>query len=156
MTWVTDWGVNGIEIIDEQFWDKPLWRGFTYYVDSESMKSMELGTKEYPYKNIGLPFVEILNYHSHNDHNITVKVKDDTRNFLLRKVAYIVNITQVTLETYSNDEKPCYADIIIKEQDVVMITSKSKFNIMKHVTLRLLSVLNQENMHSDEYETGMQ
>ena len=100
--------------------------------------------------------MEILNYHSHNDHNITVKVKDDTRNFLLRKVAYIVNITQVTLETYSNDEKPCYADIIIKEQDVVMITSKSKFNIMKHVTLRLLSVLNQENMHSDEYETGMQ
>ena len=152
-----DWDIYELEIYDEQFWDKPLWRGFTYYVDSESTKIIELGTKAYPYKNIGLPFVEILNYHAHSDHNITVKVKKNTQNLLLKESAYIVNVTQVTIDTYSEDEDDTlsYADIIIKDQDVVMITAKSVFNIMKHTTLRLMTVLNQAEMASGEYNTSM-
>ena len=125
-------------------------------MDSTSTEIIELGTKAYPYKNVGLPFVEILNYHSHSDHNITVKVKEYTENQMLFKRNYIINTTQVTVETYSESGigTPGYANITIKDQDVVLLTSKSVFNIMKHSTLRLLTTLNQDDMEETEYTVG--
>ena len=100
--------------------------------------------------------MEILNYHSHSDNNITVKVKEFTENQLLYEMNYIINITQVTVETYSASGTgiPGYANITIKDQDVVLITSKSVFNIMKHSSLRLMSILKQDEMEETEYLIG--
>ena len=100
--------------------------------------------------------MEILNYHSHSDNNITVKVKEFTENQLLYEMNYIINITQVTVETYSDSGTgiPGYANITIKDQDVVLITSKSVFNIMKHSSLRLMSILKQDEMEETEYLIG--
>jgi len=156
MECVTECGTDEIALNDEQFWDKPLWRSFKFYINSESTEIIELGTKAYPYKNIGLPFVEILNYHSHSDHNITVLVKEYTENLLLYRSNYIINMTQVTVETYSalDINMPGWANITIKREGVNMITSKSVFNIMKHNTLRLDSILNKDQMTDLELSLG--
>ena len=108
-------------------------------MDSTSTEIIELGTKAYPYKNIGLPFVEILNYHAHSDHNVTVKVKEFTENQMLYQRNYIVNMTQVIVETYSESGigTPGYANITVMNKNVRLLSQKSVFNIMKHTTLLL-------------------
>jgi hypothetical protein len=121
-------------------------------VDPESTEIIELGTKAFPYKNIGLPFVEILNYHSHSERTINIYLKEYTENLLLWKSNYIINITQVNVETYSTTNIGVIgrADILIKMRDVVMLTSKTVFNIMKHTTLLLDENLPQDQIPADE------
>lgn len=117
---------------------------------------IELGTKEYPYKNIGLPFAEILNYHAHSDRKITVFVKERTSNQLLWKSNFIVNITQVKIDTYSDSttSTPDYADISIKSSEVEFLSKKTAFNVLKHTTLRLSTVLRKDEMANYEISNG--
>ena len=65
-------------------------------------------------------------------------------------------MTQVTVETYSalDINMPGWANITIKREGVNMITSKSVFNIMKHNTLRLDSILNKDQMTDLELSLG--
>ena len=46
------------------------WRSFDYYVDVTSHQTIELGSREYPFKDLESVFVEIINYHS-NTYNQT-------------------------------------------------------------------------------------
>ena len=143
MGWVPSWGVGSISISDEQLWSKPVWRSFNYYVDPSSTQIIELGTKAFPFKNIGLPFVEILNYHSHSPNTITVFIKENTEHNMLYHSNYVINITQVTVESYSDSNLviPYSASIIMKNSGVVMLSAKTVFNIIKHTTLRLDSIV---------------
>ena len=83
-------------------------------------------------------------------------VKEYTENLLLYRSNYIINMTQVTVETYSalGINTPGWANITIKREGVNMITSKSVFNIMKHNTLRLDSILNKDQMTDLELSLG--
>ena len=144
MGWVSNWGTDSIQILDEQLWSKPLWRGFNYYVDPSSTEILELGTKAFPFKNIGLPFVEILNYHSHSNSTISVFIKENTEHNMLYNSNYVINITQVTVESYSDLEfvTPDYANIIMKNSGVIKLSTKTIFNIIKHTTLRFDNITN--------------
>ena len=156
MECVTECEPDEIAVNDEQFWNKPFCRGFNYYVDPDSTEVIELGTKSYPYKNIGLPFVEILNYHSHSTDNITLYLKEHTINMMLWKSNYIINMTQLTIASYSEISTitPSYADIIVKDDGVTMITSKSLFVVLKHNTLRLSDILNEGEGNLNETSKG--
>ena len=88
-----------ISINDTQLGNIPLCRSFTYYVDPSSMSTTELGTSEHPYKELNSVFVEILNFHSHSDRSITVRILEGTTAFLL-KSSYIINTTEVIMEPY--------------------------------------------------------
>ena len=133
-------------------WNKPVCRHFNYYVNPESTKIIELGTKAHPFKNIALPFVEILNYFSHSDRNLTVFVKEKTNNLLMWRSNYIINITMVTVESYAESEEdiPNYANLIIKNADVTKLTSKTVFNILKNIDLRLSSILKTDQILAEE------
>ena len=152
MGWVRSWGVGSISISDEQLWSKPVWRSFNYYVDPSSTQIIELGTRAFPFKNIGLPFVEILNYHSHSTNNITVFIKENTKHNMLYNSNYVINITQVTVESYSDSNllTPYYAKIIMKNSGVVMQSAKTVFNIIKHTTLRLDSIVKTSEILAEE------
>ena len=143
MACVTDCGASAISIDDTQLWSKPICRSFNYYVDPDGANIIELGTKTYPFKNIGLPFVEVLNYHSHTDRTITVYVKENTENFMLYKSNYIIDITQVTVESYaeSSFDTPAYAIIYMKNSGVTLLNPKTVFNILSNTDLRLDSVV---------------
>ena len=137
-------------------WNKPVCRHFNYYVNPESTKIIELGTKAHPFKNIALPFVEILNYLSHSDRNITIFVKENTNNLLLWESNYIINITMVTVETYteSGNSTPNYATLLIKDAGVTKLTSKTVFNILKDTDLRLNSILKTDQISVEESQNG--
>jgi len=63
------------------------------------MSISELGTYEHPYKELNSVFVELLNFHSHSDRNITIKILEGTMTFL-HKNSYIINTTRVSIEPY--------------------------------------------------------
>lgn len=143
MACTSDCGSDAISITDEQLWDKPICRDFNYYVDPSSSEIIELGTKAYPYKSIGLPFVEILNYHSHSDRTIHVYLKENEDHQMLSETTYIINITQVTVESYSETDSSTsiYANLIMRNSGVTFFNSRTVFNILKHSTLRLSSIV---------------
>ncbi|CAI2360059.1 unnamed protein product [Moneuplotes crassus] len=133
-----------ITITNSQFHSKPICRGFDYFVDTSSGSYMELGTKQYPYKNIELAFVEILNFHSHSDRNLRVKVMENTDNYVggilgsslrsdRRPVVLVNNITSVTVESYSvySSLSPRAASIYFTSSSSVS-DPKTMFNIMNH------------------------
>ena len=64
------------------------------------MSTSELGTYEHPYKELNSVLVELLNFHSHSDRNITIKILEGTTTFL-HKNSYILNTTRVTIEPYA-------------------------------------------------------
>ena len=156
MAWVPSWRVGSISISDEQLWSKPVWRSFNYYVDPSSTEILELGTKAFPFKNIGLPFVEILNYHSHSTNTITVFIKENTEHNMLYNSNYVINITQVTIESYSDSDlvTPYYANIIMKNSGVVKLSAKTIFNILKHTTLRLVNSVRPSEISTQEENNG--
>ena len=45
-------------------------RGFDYYVDITSDQTIELGSKQYPFKDLESVFVELANHHS-NTYNLS-------------------------------------------------------------------------------------
>jgi len=64
------------------------------------MSTTELGTYDHPYKEIKSAFVELFNFHSFTDRNITIKLAERTTNYVMMGT-YIMNITQVNIVSYS-------------------------------------------------------
>jgi len=152
MGWVSNCGIGSIQIVDEQLWSKPLWRSFNYYVDPSSTQILELGTKAFPFKNIGLPFVEILNYHSHSNNTISVFIKENTEHNMLHNSNYVINISHVIVESYSDLDQviPDYANIVMKNSGVIKLSAKTIFNIIKHTTLRLDNIVKSSELSIQE------
>jgi len=113
MTWVGVWNSdNQISITDTQLNNIPIWRSFTYYVDSSSDSVTELGTYDHPYKDLSSVFVELFNFHSHSDRSIIIKVHEDTTNYIMQGT-YILNITNVLIESYSKTSSVPYKAKIV-------------------------------------------
>lgn len=99
---MTQWdSATQILIQDPQLKDIPVCRDFEYYINLNSQSHAELGTKLHPYKDLDSAFSEIMNFHSHNDRNVTVYVMEGTTVFA-NSVTYIVNITSVNIEAYND------------------------------------------------------
>ena len=104
--------------------------------DSESI--VELGTKDYPYKQLSYVLVEILNYHSHENRNVTIYLMEGTSNILGFKQANVVNITNVSIVSYSlSSSRPERAIILIKDKESIMDSPSTLFNVMKTFELRM-------------------
>jgi hypothetical protein len=69
-------------------------------VNPRSTSSTELGTQAHPYKDLESVFVELMNFHSHSDRNITVYIMEYSTVFA-SVMTHITNITQVHFESYS-------------------------------------------------------
>jgi hypothetical protein len=69
------------------------------YVDSNSLKSMELGTQEFPYKTLATPLLELFNYLPVWSVSYTIRIKEGTTdNFkFLSKLPFILNANNVTI-----------------------------------------------------------
>jgi len=101
LSWVTSCDSSyQIEITDPILDNIALWRSFTYYVDPQSVSTTELGTYDHPYKEIKSAFVELFNFHSFTDRNITIKLAERTTNYVMMSM-YFINITQVNIVSYS-------------------------------------------------------
>ena len=103
--------------------------------DSDSI--IELGTIEHPYKQISYAFIELLNYHSHTDRNITIYVMEYTRNELSVGVGSIINITHVVITPYTlRSVDPDKAIIVGRDEAEILATPSTSFSIMKSYEYR--------------------
>ena len=95
------------------------------------------------YKNIGLVFVELLNYHAHSNRTINVYIKENTINELLLNKNFIINKTSVNFKTYSssNTNVSVKAILIMKDGGVKMMFSQTQFSIIKNTDLRTIDLI---------------
>ena len=91
-------------IQDPQLKDIPVCRDFEYYVNANSESPVEVGTKQHPYKDIDSALVEVMNFHSHSQRNVTIYVMEATTIFV-NSVKYVVNMTHVQIEAYNYRNK---------------------------------------------------
>ena len=76
-------------------------RPLTYYVNPDSDNIMELGTREYPFRDINLVLIEVNNEHQHTDRNITIYVMEATDSYLPLGAIKVLNITEFSIDTYT-------------------------------------------------------
>lgn len=78
-------------------------------------------------------------------------IKEKTNNVLLWKMNYIINVTHVNIETYSeDDEEPDWANITIVNEGVTLLASKTLFNILSDTSLRLKEVISSGGLTEKE------
>ena len=111
-------------------------RPLTYYVNPNSEQMMELGTIEYPFKDINLVFLEIFNVHQHTDRTINIFVMEATDSYLSFDFIKIINITQVNIDTYIESDyyEPRNVDFRIVETPIEIQSSRSVMNIIQNTT----------------------
>ena len=117
-------------------------RPLTYYVNPDSEQMMELGTIEYPFKDINLVFLDIFNIHQHTDRTINIYVMEATDSYLNFDSIQIVNTTQVNIDTYTESDyyEARNANFRIVETLIEMKTSRSLMNIIQNTTKGNLDV----------------
>ena len=114
---VNSWNsTTSVLISDSQLAISSVCRGYDYYVDPTSTAVIELGTLQYPFKSLGFVFVELLNFHANTARTINVYLKENTKNYVDLSFNYIINITTVTISSYSTTSStPSKATIVAGE-----------------------------------------
>ena len=107
------------------------------YVDVYSQSPIELGTLANPYKSIKAAFVELLNYHSNQDKSVAIYLKEHQRHYL-EENNYILNITNVTITTYTDQLFITSKAKIIQTLTPQSVHSKrTSFHLLNETDLRL-------------------
>ena len=75
-----------------------MWRPLTYYVNPNSVQNMELGTIDYPFRDINLVLIELHNVHQHSQRNISVYTMEATENYLSLDLSVLLNVSEVTFD----------------------------------------------------------
>lgn len=115
-------------------------RDFNYYVNPNSTELVELGTKKYPYKNIGLAFLEILNFWAHSSSNLTIYVMENTIVNIEQGYNFIINITSVTISSYSaTSSSPAKSTLYVRQYALEKFNSNTIFTLLASSTLQLSS-----------------
>ena len=127
-------------------------RPYDYYVNPNSEEAIELGTRQYPFKHINFVFIDIFNRLSNSDISVNIYVMENTYNYLLVNTIKFMNITSVSIDSYSeyNSVDPKHARFIITDNEIDMLTERTIFNIIQNTTLNLLDISNMEQVETDE------
>ena len=114
---VDSWNsTTSVLISNSQYSISSVCRSFDYYVDPTSTAVIELGTLQYPFKSLGFVFVELLNFHANTERTINVYLKENTKNYIDLSFNYIINMTMVTISSYSiTSRTPSKAIIVAGE-----------------------------------------
>ena len=111
-------------------------------MNPNSEKMMELGTMEYPFKDINVVFIEIFNIHQHSDVTINIFVMEATNSYLPFDFTQILNITQVNIESYTESDfyEPRNANFILVNTLDGIGTLRSLMRIIQNTTKGLPDV----------------
>ena len=106
------------------------------YVDPNSNDILELGTFEHPYKHIMMPFVEIFNFHSNSDEDITIHVIEEMEIEIPVDQIYLINITQVSITTFSRlNLEPSMSTFVESDTPYTLEDLKSLFRTMSDTSM---------------------
>ena len=141
---------------DSQYSVRSVWRSSSFYIDSQSQSIIELGTKMHPFRFFKSALSEILNQYSHSNNSISVYVKENTELSITTNIAYLMNITSVSIKSYSNtSNSPKNANLIMSEQ-IQSQSIKTLFNILSNNNLQLDKVISQSQFNSNEVAIATQ
>ena len=103
---------------------------------------MELGTQNYPYRNVRSATSEILNYYSFTDVNINIYLKENARVYVEEDKAYFFRMNTVTVTSYSDtSDNPRRALIIETSITQPSMSAKASFHLLKHTDIDITSAL---------------
>ena len=140
-----------VSVNKTQFQSIPIWKSTNIYVDPTSTSVTELGTKDNPYKNLLLAFIEILNLHSHTNRTINVYVQTGTTLYVIPDYMYLINVNKVNLLTYTGSSTSnLRPSIISKPSGVTLLSPKTMFNIISSIQLNLASNIINPNLTAKE------
>ena len=127
-------------------------RPYDYYVNPDSEETIELGTRQYPFKHINLVFIDIFNRLSNTDISVNIYVMENTYNYLPVDSIKLINITTVSIDSYSEyyPDDPKHALFIITDNEIDMLTERTLFNIIQNTTMNSLDTSNMEQVETDE------
>ena len=125
-------------------------RPLTYYVNPDSDKIMELGTREYPFRDINLVLIEVNNEHQHTDRNITIYVMEATDSYLPLGAIKVLNITEFSIDTYTELENSTSQSANFRTVNTIsdLGSSKALFNVIQNTER---SVLDTSQMNEHEF-----
>ena len=99
---------------------------------------------------------EILNYHSNQDKEIDIYVKEKTRIYMEDETNFIINITKVTITSYSeSDDIPAMSILVPTKTPQSGQSKKSAFSILKNVDLDLDRIFSISNVTDYEINLAM-
>ena len=152
LKWVNTWVSPKVLHHDTQYTINPIWRSPNIYINSQSTSIIELGTIKYPFKNSQSAFSEVLNQYSHSNNNISIYIKENTELKITKEMAYFINITSVSISSYSNSSSsPKYAQISIVD-GIQNQTIKTLFSILSDNTYELGNVISEGSFAIHEKE----
>lgn len=145
LDWVSDCSYPKFVLLDNKFRGKPFWRSTEYYVNPNSLQLLELGTKEYPYKDVNLAFLEVYNIHSNSARDIIISVMENTENYFKSHFLMIINTTSVKVESYSEyyPDDPKKANFIVTDLPLNLTTVRTHFNIMNDTSKKGKPIITQ-------------
>ena len=152
MVWVDEWE-NGV-LTSFTFDDTTIGticRTNDYYVNPNSEKNIELGTKQYPFRDINLVFIELMNEFSNTNTLINIYVMKDSYNYIGLEMIRLKNITSVNIESYSDDttDSDKRAIFIITDAKLNFESEKTMFNLIQSLEIK---EINSSGMEATEYE----
>ena len=151
LKWVDNWTSSQVFIQDQILKNIPIWRDTTYYIDPSSLKSIELGTLKYPFKKIGLSTMEVLNFISHSNKNVTIYIKEGSVISMTNLRNFYIDFPNMVITTYSSTENtPSRASIQISNLKFSYFSDSTQFNIISEIVLRLNDTLNYPGITSVE------
>jgi len=114
-------------------------RNLDYFVDPLSDESIELGTREFPYRSMRSVISEIVNFFSHTDANITIYTKSG---YFEDDIARFLNITSVGFKSHPDlIENGKRAILIPTKIPQVSIFEKSLFHLLNHTNVNILQAI---------------
>ena len=142
LQWVSDW-TNTKSVINSTDLSIPLvCRSNNFYVDVYSESLIELGTRQYPYKSIRTLFVELINHHSNQDKSVTIYLKENQKHYMEDGTNYILNITNVTITTYTDEQAILFkAKFIPTGISQSALSQKTAFSLLSNTSLKLDDII---------------
>ena len=93
---------------------------------------MELGTVDYPFRDINLVLIEVHNVHQHTDRNITIFTMEATKSYLPINSIKLLNVSQVKFDTYTQNS-------LNEAKNTNFIVSDIQYNVS--IVKALLSII---------------
>ena len=97
---------------------------------------MELGTIDYPFRDINLVLIEAHNVHQHTDRNISIYTMEAAESYLSLDSIVLLNVSQVHFDTYTQNSlnEAHYTNFIVSDIHYDVSTSMGLFNIIQNTT----------------------
>ena len=120
------------------------------YVDPGSKSILELGTRLHPYKSLQPAFVELLNHYSNRNTSVMIYLKENSKLYLQDGTNHILNITNVTITSYSDTSDVPSRATIVPTQIPQPTTGRTVLHLLNNYDLKLDEVIAEGNYTDSE------